>query len=98
MKFSDTDTLKIMQKVSKLIMVSEEKRRIQEELKLMRLEDKVLKKRKAVCNYDCQCKLIAYTNKIQLDSLLFDIKKINSKKYMNDYMNALGISHVVTYV
>ena len=68
------------------------------ELKLMRLEDKVVRKRKAVCNYDCQCKLIASTNKIQLDPLLFDIHKINSKKYMNDYMNALGISHIVTYV
>ena len=96
--YTDTDTLKIMEKVSKLIMVSEEKRRVHLELKLMRLEDKVVRKKHVVCNYDCPCKLIASTNKIQLDPLLFDITKINSKQYMNDYMKALGLGHIVSYV
>ena len=96
--YTDTDTLKIMEKVSKLIMVSEEKRRVHLELKLMRLEDKVVRKKHVVCNYDCLCKLIASTNKIQLDPLLFDIQKINSKQYMNDYMKALGLGHIVSYV
>lgn len=81
-----------------IVLVSEEKKRIQEELKLMRFEDKIIRKRKTVCNYDCPCKRIAFTNKTRLDPLLFDIRKINSKPYMDDYMKALGISHLVTYV
>jgi hypothetical protein len=43
-------------------------------------------------------KLIELLNSIQLDHLLFDIDKINSKQYMNDYMKALGLKHSVTYV
>ena len=68
------------------------------ECKLMRLEDKVIKRKKIICNYDCICKLIASINSIELDPLLFDINKINSKQYMNDYMKALGLKHSVTYV
>ena len=68
------------------------------ECKLMRLEDKVVKRKKTICNYDCNCKLIASINSVQLDPLLFDIDKINSKQYMNDYMKALGLKHCVTYV
>ena len=65
-----------------------------EECKLMRLEDKVVKRKKTICNYDCNCKLIASINSVQLDPLLFDIDKINSKQYMK----ALGLKHSVTYV
>ena len=54
------------------------------ELKLMRLEDKVVRKRKAVCIYDCVCKHIASTNDLRLDPLLFDTAKINSQRYMDD--------------
>ena len=68
------------------------------ELKAMRMEDKVVRRKKAVCNYDCQCKLIAAVNSFRLDPLLFDIRKINSKPYMIDYMKALGLVHSVTYV
>ena len=57
-----------------------------------------LRRKKVVCNYDCQCKLIAAVNLFRLDPLLFDIHKINSKAYMNDYMKALGLVHSVTYV
>ena len=45
------------------------------------------------CSDECICKRIAVLNKKQLDPLLFDIKTVNSKKYMDDYMNALGLSH-----
>ena len=64
----------------------------------MRLEDKVIRKKKAVCNYDCYCKLIAHVNSQQLDPLLFNISKINTKQYINDCMKALGFTHSVTYV
>lgn len=121
MKFADTDTLEIMKRVYSIITVSEEKRRIKEELtlmrledrvctrkrktpseltelKLMRLEDRVVRKKKAVCSYDCVCKRIASTNDLRLDPLLFDTVKINSQRYMDDYMKALGFVHSVTYV
>ena len=68
------------------------------ELKAMRMEDKVVRRKKAICNYDCPCKLIAAVNSFRLDPLLFNIRKINSKPYMNDYMKALGLVHSVTYV
>ena len=68
------------------------------ELKLLRLEDKVVRKRKAVCSYDCVCKHIASTNDLRLDPLLFDTAKINSQRSMDDYMKALGFVHTVTYV
>ena len=68
------------------------------ECKLMRLEDKVIKRKIIICNYDCICKLITSINSVQLDPLLFDIDKINSTQYMNDYMKALGLKHSVTYV
>ena len=64
----------------------------------MRLEDKTIRRKKAVCNIDCLCKLIAAVNSLQLDPLLFNISKINSKAYLNDYMKALGLVHSVTYV
>ena len=101
MKFADTDTLQIMKQVSQVIIkhsCSNEKKRRQLELKAMRQEDKIIRKKKRVCNYDCYCKLIAHVNSQSLDPLLFDIRKINTKKYMNDYMKALGFTHSVTYV
>ena len=101
MKFADTDILEIMKQVGQLIIkhnCSKEKKRRQMELKAMRQEDKVIRKKKRVCNYDCCCKLIAHVNSQSLDPLLFDIRKINTKKYMNDYMKALGFTHSVTYV
>jgi len=108
MKFADTNTLEIMKQVSNVLMKSksdkikqkkamEEKQRVME-LKLMRLEDKKIRvckktRKRKKCSDECVCKRIAVLNKKQLDPLLFDIKTVNSKKYMDDYMNALGLSH-----
>ena len=64
----------------------------------MRLENKTIhickktRKRKK-CSDECVCKRIAVLNKKQLDPLLFDKKTVNSRKYMDDYMNALSLSH-----
>jgi len=88
-------SVKIKQKIAieKKIMLLEEKQRLME-LKLMRLEDKTIRTRKRKkCSDECVCKRIAVLNKKQLDPLLFDIKTVNSKKYMDDYINALGLSH-----
>ena len=105
MKFADTNTLEIMKQVSNVLLKSkikqkkamellEEKQRLME-LKLMRLEDKTIRvtRKRKKCSDECICKRIAVLNKKQLDPLLFDIKTVNSKKYMDDYMNALGLSH-----
>ena len=112
MKFADTTTLEIMKDVGKVILKYacsiplrhsckklKRTRKIEiAECKLMRLEDKVIKRKKVICNCDCICKLITSINSVQLDPLLFDIDKINSTQYMNDYMKALGLKHSVTYV
>ena len=94
MKFSDTDTARIMTEVSKTIekyYVTEEKdekRKMKEELKLMRLEDKVdkvkVKKAKTQqCAYDCPCFQLRELNKKQSDPLLFDMNRTNSKPYID---------------
>ena len=66
---------------------------------LMRLEDKpkientkkTNKKRK--CASDCPCFELRELNKKQLDPLLFNIKQLNSKQYINDMMLAMQIDH-----
>ena len=91
---SKSDKIKQEKAMEKKIMLLEEKQRLME-LKLMRLEDKTIRvtRKRKKCSDECICKRIAVLNKKQLDPLLFDIKTVNSKKYMDDYMNALGLSH-----
>ena len=94
---SKSDIIKQKKAMEKKIMSLEEKQR-KTELKLMRLEDKKIRtckksRKRKKCSTDCVCKRIAVLNKKQLDPLLFDIQTVNSKKYMDDYMNALGLSH-----
>ena len=126
-KFSDTDTARIMEEVTKSISknyTSDERKRMQKKLELMqkedktvpmkkkrrtheeqmeskrmKQEDKTIRKKKQICDETCcPCKILSERNKIELDPLLFNISKINSKKYMNDYMKALNISHIFVYL
>ena len=84
-KFADTDTLENMKQVSRVIIKHNCTKHESAELKAMRLEDKVMRKKKPVCNYNCYCKLIAHVNSQQLDPLLFNICKTNSKAYSFTY-------------
>ena len=76
-----------------------EKKRIREELMLMRLEDKTkiektkITSKKRKCDSDCPCLELCELNKKQLDPLLFNIKQINSKQYIDDMMLAMQIAH-----
>ena len=72
----------------------QKKKKIQMELKFMRLEDKIIKRKKELCTPECICKCITAANS-KLDRSLFDIPKINSKPYMDDYMKALGLQHSI---
>ena len=74
-----------------------EKKTIQMKLKYMRSEDKIIKRKKELCTPECICKRIATANS-KLDRSLFDIPKINSKPYMDDYMKALGLQHTIIYI
>ena len=65
---------------------SEAKRRVS--------KSKNTKRKRDPCTPDCPCKRIAAVNS-RLDSLLFDIRKINSKPYMDDYMIALDLQHTL---
>ena len=71
----------------------------QMESKRMKQEDQTIRKKKQICDeMCCPCKILSERNKIELDPLFFNISKINSKKYMNDYMKALNISHIFVYL
>ena len=71
-----------------------ERKKIQMELKCMRSEDKIIKRKKELCAPECICKRIATANS-KLDRSLLNIPKINSKPYMDDYMKALGLQHSI---
>ena len=105
-KFADTDTARILTEANKIFESyystkekKKEKKRMKEELMLMRQHDKPKKvkvkktnKRKK-CASDCVCYELRDLNKHQLDPLLFNIKQINTKAYIDDMMSAMQIDH-----
>ena len=103
-KIADPDTAQILTESNKIIekynvtkekrRVLKEKKRIREELRFMRLEEKHKKtNKKRKCDSDCPCFELRELNKKQLDPLLFNIKQLNSKQYINDMMLAMQIEH-----
>ena len=73
---------------------TQHKKKSQSETKRRVSKSKNTKRKRDPCTPDCPCKRIAAVNS-RLDSLLFDIRKINSKAYMDDYMKALDLQHTL---